>query len=153
MKRQCDTKNYAIAKSAKIVKNTKEVKNISELPPEILIKIFGYLSDRDLDCLDQVSKKFHPFCQKIRIERIEREKLDCHFRGEYSCRIEKVPEKYRSSYSNRDHELCYDGEDAYEEIEHELDSMDLTSKGLFKLCYMSKYFPPYFGMNFKFLWL
>ena len=144
MKRQqSDTKNYAMAKSAKIVQNTKEAKNISELPAEMLLKIFGYLPDRDLDSLDQVSSKFQLFTQKIRIER---EKRNCDYFGEFNCRIEKVPKEYALRYHW--HHLCYDGEDAYEEIEHELDSMDLTSQGLFKLCYILKFFPPYFGMNF-----
>ena len=45
MKRQQgDTKNYAMAKSAKIAENTKETKNISDFPTEILLKIFGYLA-------------------------------------------------------------------------------------------------------------
>ena len=127
MKRQQrDTKSYSRAKLPKIVQNSKEGKNISELPAEILLKIFGYLSDRDFYNLDRVSKKFQPFTQKIRIER---EKKDCDWRGEYNCRIEKVPEKYNWL----EHRLCYDAEDAYEEIEFELDSMDLTSKGLLKL--------------------
>ena len=67
MKRQQrDTKNYAVAaKSSKIVQNiTKEVKNISELPSDILLKIFAYLPARDILNLDRVSKKFQLFSRK-----------------------------------------------------------------------------------------
>ena len=59
MKRQQrDTKSYSRAKSPKIVQNSKEGKNISELPAEILLKIFGYLPAHDILSLDRVSKKF-----------------------------------------------------------------------------------------------
>ena len=55
--RDTTTKTYPMAKSAKIVQNTK-VENISELPSEILLKIFGYLPVCDILHLDRVSKKF-----------------------------------------------------------------------------------------------
>ena len=123
--------------------------NMSDLPTELIFKIFGYLEDPDLHSLDQVSKKFQPFTKKIRIED---EKRGCPFFGVYNCRFEKVTEINEntsiSCYINDLHRFCDEGEDAYEEIEHELDSMDLTSQGLFKLCYILKFFPPYFGMNF-----
>ena len=67
MKRQQrDTKNYAVAaKSSKIVQNiTKEVKSISELPSDILLKIFAYLPARDILNLDRVSKKFQLFSRQ-----------------------------------------------------------------------------------------
>ena len=61
--RDTTTKTYPMAKSAKIVQNTK-VKNISELPSEILLKIFGYLPVCDILRLDRVSKKFQLFSRQ-----------------------------------------------------------------------------------------
>ena len=61
--RDTTTKTYPMAKSAKIVQNTK-VENISELPSEILLKIFGYLPVCDILRLDRVSKKFQLLSRK-----------------------------------------------------------------------------------------
>ena len=61
--RDTTTKTYPMAKSAKTVQNTK-VENISELPSEILLKIFGYLPVCDILHLDQVSKKFQLFSRQ-----------------------------------------------------------------------------------------